>query len=134
MIKAKGLLRSSVEMVDPVFLPSTFATATAQIMVSPAGLNCVAELWLGPNETMKLVTSGLISFVSTGAGQSIGFPVTMPAVGGVTLHVYLDLYVAGYYLMGYVATEDIVLPSGAIGPIIWDGVSPSVLIGPIPWI
>lgn len=119
MIKASELHRVPVEMEDPVFLPSTTAAATALITVSPAGLSCAVELWLGPDQVTKLASSGLIAFVSTGTELSVGFPVTMPAVGGVALHVYLDLYVAGYYFMGYVATEDVILPSGTIGPIIW---------------
>ena len=111
--------RQMLQMVDPVFPPSVSKTAKAPITVSPAGLSCQAELFLGTSPTNKAATSGLISFTSTGAQQLISLPVTMPAAGGVAYHVYLDVYAEGYLLLAYLATEDVIIPSGSVGPITW---------------
>ncbi|MBA7507349.1 hypothetical protein ES706_06068 [subsurface metagenome] len=119
-IKGQGEKRISVDMLDPVMGPGAAATAVAPITVSPAGLACSAELFLGPDEATKVVTSGLISFTSTGATQSVRFPVTMPTDGGVAYHVYLDVYANGYLIVAYIATEDVVIPSGEVGPIVWE--------------
>jgi len=112
--------RVPVAMDDPVFLPTQPCSATAPVTVSPAGLDCSLELWVGPDTSTKLATSGLIPFVSTGAVQPVALPIAMPAVDGVILHVYVDLYIEGYYFLGYIATEDVILPAGTIGTITWD--------------
>lgn len=118
--KGKGPERIKVGMVDPVMAPGSTRTAIAPITVSPAGLNCEAELFLGPDEATKVATSGLIGFTSTGGAQSVSFPVTMPTPGGVAYHVYLDVYANGYLIVAYIATEDVIIPAGAVGPITWE--------------
>ena len=118
--KGKGPERVSVEMLDPVMAPGGTRTAVAPITVSPSGLSCQAELFLGPNVTTKVATSGLKAFTSTGAAQSVRLPVTMPSIGGVAYHVYLDVYVNGTKLLSYIATEDVLIPSGEVGPITWE--------------
>ncbi|GAI98999.1 unnamed protein product [marine sediment metagenome] len=117
--KGKGLERISVEMEDPVMTPGSARTAVAPITVSPSGLSCEAELFLGPNETTKVATSGRRAFTSTGAAQSMSLPVTMPTVGGLAYHVYLDVFVNSYRLLAYQATEDVIIPEGSVGPITW---------------
>lgn len=112
--------RIDVQMADPVFLPGVLKTAKIPITVVPAGLSCGVELFLGPNASTKVATSGLKAFTSTGLQQIVSAPVTMPAATGVTYHVYIDLYVAGMYLAGYTATEDVIIPSGSVGPIVWE--------------
>lgn len=112
--------RIIVEMDDPVFGPGITKTAKVPVDVDPSGLSCQLEVFLGPNATTKVATSGLKAFTSTGLQQTINAAITMPAAAGVSYHVYIDLYVAGYYLAGYQATEDVVIPSGLIGPIIWE--------------
>ena len=102
-ISGEGPERLSVEMLDPVMLPGTTRTAKAPITVSPSGLSCEAELFLGPSEATKVVTSGRKAFTSTGVAQSVRLPITMPTAGGV-YHVYLDVYVNGYRLLAYQAT------------------------------
>jgi hypothetical protein len=111
--------RQLLHMDDPVFAPSVSKTGKAPIAVAPAGLSCEVELFLGTSPTNKASTSGLISFTSTGSQQLISLPVTMPAAGGVAYHVYLDVYAEGYLLLAYLATEDVVIPSGSVGPITW---------------
>lgn len=111
--------RIAVQMDDPIFLPGVAKTATAPITISPSGLACQAELYLGISPATKVVTSGLVSFTSTGAQQTVSLPVTMPAVSGVAYHVYLDVYVEGMLLLAYFATEDVVIPAGSVGPIVW---------------
>lgn len=113
-------MREKVEMADPVFGPGSGKVAVAPITVSPAGLSCQAELFLGPDDTTKIVTSGLISFTSTGATQSVRLPITMPSDGGASYHVYIDVYAEGYLLVAYVATEDVIIPYGEVGPIDWE--------------
>ncbi len=112
--------RIKLDMVDLVFAPGDLRTAVAPITVSPSGLSCEAELYLGPDEATKVATSGLIAFTSTGAVQSVRLPVTMPTAAGVAYHVYLDVYAHGYLLVAYIAIEDVIIPSGAVGPIVWE--------------
>jgi hypothetical protein len=103
-----------------IFPPSVLKTAKVPVDVDPSGLACELEVFLGPNDTTKVATSGRIPFTSTGSGQIISAPVTMPSAGGLAYHVYIDLYVEGYYLVGYQATEDVVIPSGSISPPSWE--------------
>uniref|UniRef100_A0A6M3MC05 Uncharacterized protein n=1 Tax=viral metagenome TaxID=1070528 RepID=A0A6M3MC05_9ZZZZ len=112
--------RQKVEMPDPVMAPGVARTAVAPIAISPAGLNCEAELFLGPNDTTKVATSGRKAFISTGAAQSVRLPVTMPPAGGVAYHVYLDVFAEGYRVLAYQATEDVIIPSGQVGEIVWE--------------
>lgn len=119
-LKGEGPDRISVDMLDPVMGPGTARAAVAPITVSPSGLACEAELFLGPDENTKVATSGMRAFTSTGAPQSVSFPVTMPSPGGFAYHVYLDVYANGYLLVAYIATEDVIIPSGQVGPITWD--------------
>lgn len=112
--------RIRLEMADPILGPGEARTAVAPITVSPSGLSCSAELFLGPDEATKSATSGIIAFTSTGAAQSVRFPVTMPAVGGVAYHVFLDVYANGILLVSYVATEDVIIPAATVGPITWE--------------
>ncbi len=112
--------RIKLDMADPVFAPGDIRTAVAPITISPAGLGCEAELYLGPDEATKVATSGLVAFTSTGAVQSVRLPVTMPAAGGVAYHVYLDVYANGYLIVAYIATEDVIIPTGEVGPITWE--------------
>ena len=119
-LKGQGPNRISLDMVDPVMAPGDTRTAVAPITVSPSGLACSAELYLGPDEATKVATSGLIAFTSTGVAQSVSFPVTMPSPGGFAYHVYLDVYANGYLIVAYIATEDVIIPSGEVGPITWE--------------
>jgi len=118
--KGQGPKRLQVEMLDPLMGPGQAATAVAPITVSPSGLSCNAELFVGPNETTKSATSGMIAFSSTGAAQSVRFPIIMPAVGGIAYHVYLDVYADSALIVSYIATEDVIIPSGSVGPIVWE--------------
>lgn len=119
-IKGQGPERISLDMLDPVMGPGTPHTAVAPITVSPSGLSCGAELFLGPDEATKVATSGMRAFTSTGAPQSVSFPVTMPSPGGFAYHVYLDVYANGYLIVAYIATEDVTVPAGEVGPIVWE--------------
>lgn len=92
----------------PEFAPSEAKTAVAPITVSPAGLSCEVELYLGPDELTKVATSGAIPFTSTGASQDVLLPVAMPATEG-TYHVYVDVYAGGYLIAAYQAIEDVVI-------------------------
>lgn len=115
----KGPERISVDMPDPIMLPGTTQTAVAPITVSPSGLSCSAELFLGPNDATKVATSGKKSFTSTGAPQSVRLPVTMPTAGA-AYHVYLDVFANGYRILAYQATEDVIIPSGKVDEIVWE--------------
>lgn len=118
--KGRGPKRLQVEMLDPLMGPGQAAAGVAPITVKPSGLSCQAELFLGPDGATKVATSGMVAFSSTGVAQSVRFPVTMPAAGGVAYHVYLDVYADGILLVSYVATEDVVIPTATVGPITWE--------------
>ncbi len=120
--RGEGPERIQVEMLDPILAPGSTRTAKAPITAKPAGMACQVELFLGPNATTKSATSGMVSFTSTGTSQDVNLPVTMPtpAAGeGADYHVYIDVYAGGMKFMSYIATEDVVIPGGSIGPITW---------------
>lgn len=102
----------------PEFAPGETKTAIAPITIMPAGLSCEAEVFLGPNDLTKVVSSGRIPFTSTGASQNVHLPVAMPATAG-TYHVYIDVFAEGNRILAYQATEDVVI--AALGPAIING-------------
>jgi hypothetical protein len=110
-------LKEAMTMAN-VFGPGTVKTARAPVTVIPAGLNCQAEIFLGLTDTNKAATSGKISFVSTGAAQTVTFPITMPMTPG-QYNVYIDVWAEGYLLTAYIATEPVIIPSGTVGPPVW---------------
>jgi hypothetical protein len=100
------------------FGPGQAETARIPITVKPAGVTCQVELFLGPDQNTKIATSHLISFVSTGAEQPVLAPITMPTTEA-TYHVYVDLWSGSLSLQRYVSTQDVIIVSGVVGPIIW---------------
>ncbi len=101
-----------------IFGPGSPKTAKVPVTVIPAGLPCQAEIFLGPNDSTKVVTSGPVNFTSTGAAQQVSLPVTMPTVAG-SYHVYINITSGGYLIAAYVATDDVVIPSAVVGPPVW---------------
>ena len=92
----------------PQFEPSVQKTAVAPITVAPAGLNCEAELFLGPNDATPVASSGIRTFLSTGSPQQVSFPVKMPASPG-TYHVYVDVHAGGQLILAYIGAEDVLV-------------------------
>jgi len=90
------------------FAPGEAKMAVAPITVSPSGLACQAEVFLGPDEMTKVVTSGLVPFTSTGVSQDVSLPVTMPSAEG-SYHVYIDVYAEGILIAAYQAIEDVII-------------------------
>lgn len=95
----------------PQFAPGEVKTARAPLTVSPSGLSCEVELFLGPDDMTKVTTSGRIPFTSTGVSQNVRLPVAMPAEG--TYHVFIDVYAEGIPIAAYKATEDVVIAGAA---------------------
>ena len=96
------------------FNPSVSKTGRVPVHVTPGGLPCQLELYLGLN---KAATSGPISFNSTGSSQDVDCPIIMPAAAG-TYHVYLDLTIAASQVLQYIGTEDVVI-AAANNPLIF---------------
>lgn len=120
--RGNGPERIQVEMLDPILAPGSSKTAKVPITAKPSGMACEVEVFLGPNETTKVVTSGRKPFTSTGASQDVNCPITMPtpAAGeGAAYHVYIDVYTGGFRFLAGIGTEDVVIPGGSIGPIAW---------------
>ena len=112
--------RKLIKMDDPVFLPSQTKTATVTVTITPSAIACGAELFIGPNATTKIATSGVKAFTSTGSPQDVSCPVVMPAPSvGTAYHVYIDITVGGVLLLAYQGTEDVVIPAGSVGGITW---------------
>ena len=114
--------RIKVDMPDPILAPGAAKTARVPITAKPAGMACEVEVFLGPNDTTKVVTSGRKPFTSTGASQLVNCPITMPtppAGEGAAYHVYIDVYTGGFRFLAGIGTEDVVIPGGSIGPIDW---------------
>ena len=111
--------RLKVEMLDPILAPGSIMTARVPITAKPAGMACEVEVFLGPNEATKVASSGRKPFTSTEASQSVNCPITMPTGEGAAYHVYIDVYTGGFKFIAGIATEDVVIPGGSIGPITW---------------
>ena len=94
----------------PQFAPSVQKTAVAPITVAPAGLNCEAELFLGPNDATPVASSGIRTFLSTGSPQQVSFHVVMPATPG-AYHVYVDVHAGGQLILAYIGSENVVIAS-----------------------
>lgn len=112
--------RIPVMMEDPVFAAGEMKTAVAPITILPSGLNCEVELFLGSDDQTKVASSGLISFISTGSQQMVSIAIQMPSPGGALYHVYLDVSVEGTPILGAQGIEDVIIPTGSVGPIVWE--------------
>ena len=92
----------------PQFNPGQSKNAVVPVTVQPSGLSCEIEVFLGPNDTTKVATSGLLPFTSTGSQQGIVAPITMPSASG-TYHVFIDVYCEDFLIAAYQAIEDVVI-------------------------
>jgi hypothetical protein len=117
-VKEAKMERVNVRMADPVLGPGSQRVAKVPIVISPAGLACIIELFLGPDENTKVVSNS-VGFTSTGAEQLVQIPVTMPGSGG-AYHVYGDISSEDYRIVGFIGTEDVIIPEGSVGPIEWE--------------
>ena len=90
----------------PPFSPGEVKTAIAPITVKPSGIDCEAELFLGPDDATKIVSSGRVPFVSTGATKNVSLPITMPSAEG-TYHGYIDVFAGGLRFLAYKTISDI---------------------------
>jgi hypothetical protein len=99
------------------FLPGETKHATVDITISPAGLQCTAELFLTADGVTVAATSGQIHFTSTGADQSLQFTIIMPQTPGIYM-VRLIVIAGGVQIASYQGTDEVVItsptPSGAI--------------------
>jgi hypothetical protein len=90
----------------PQFGANEVKTAIVPVTVSPAGVSCEIELFLGLNESNAVASSGLVPFVSTGSAKQVSLPLMMPDNPGV-YHVYIDVLTGGEVFLAYMADEDI---------------------------
>lgn len=111
--------RQKMQMPDPILGTLITYTATGKFPVTPAGISCTAELWLSKDGISKDATSGPRAFTSTGAVQSISFPVTMPA-GGYNYRVFLDILADGIVLALYEAIDQVTVPGVGTPIITWE--------------
>jgi hypothetical protein len=79
--------------------------ASVSLAVTPAGLPCALNVYLGLSEDAP-VSYGQTGFTSSGVSQQVQVSVPMPAAPG-TYHVYLDLYVGGELFRQYQALGDV---------------------------
>lgn len=75
-------------------------TAVVKPTVSPSGIACEIEVWLGPDVNTKSATSGKIAFTSTGTAQNVSVPIVMPATED-SYHVYVGIYIGSLYYINY---------------------------------
>ena len=106
----------------PQFSPSEAKTAIAPITAKPSGMSCEAELFLGPNDATKVVKSGRIPFVSTGAAKNVSLPIVMPSAPG-SYHGYVDVFAGGFRFLAYILTEDVVIAAPVALPFTFSNVS-----------
>jgi PKD repeat protein len=75
------------------FSPGSQHTATVPVKGTPTNVSMQAEVWLGPDSSTKVATSGQIPFTAAGANQNVACPVTMPSAGN--YQVFIDLFSGG---------------------------------------
>ena len=101
-----------------VFSPNAAKTGVLTVKALPAGQNCEVELFLGVNETTKAVTTGKMAFVSSGDFQIVEFNMIMPEAYGM-YNVYIDVYMAGVKVAGWIATDQVLIPEASFGGVTW---------------
>jgi len=99
----------------PQFAPGVAKTAMAPIVAKPSGMSCEAELFLGPDDATKVVSSGLVPFVSTGAAKNVSLPITMPGAPGI-YRGYIDVFAGGLRFLAYNLKEDVVIAAPVAPP------------------
>lgn len=98
----------------PQFQPGETKTAVLSIPVTPAGLECSAELFLTADGTTMAATSGPQTFTSTGVAQGFQLPITMPQDPN-TYQVRLVVMSGGSQIAGFQANEDVVIATSGGG-------------------
>jgi len=105
----------------PQLEPGEIKTAIAPIVAKPSGVDCEAELFLGPDETTQVASSGRVPFVSTGSTKNISLPIAMPSSPG-TYHGYIDVFAGGFRFLAYILKEDVVI-AAPTGPLELGGIT-----------
>jgi len=107
-------------MAAYIFQPSQAKTAKLPLNLDPSlvGLALTAELFLSKDGgTTKAATSGKIPFTAA-TTQNITMPITMPAAAG-AYKAYIDILYGNAFFLGFVDVNDILIPGGSVGPIVW---------------
>lgn len=91
----------------PQFIPGELKTAQVGITVNPAGLSCMAEMYLVQDSIPKTEVVS-VPFTSTGAGKTISIPLVMPEVEG-EYQVWLDILAEGTPFAFYRGVEGVTL-------------------------
>lgn len=91
----------------PEFAPNENKVATLPVIFDPPGINCEAELFLGPNETDRVAISERRQFTSTGEKQDVELTIVLPSSPG-SYTAYVDIEVGGK-LWGFYDPEVIVI-------------------------
>lgn len=105
-------------MAAIIFAAGSAHTGTVPLTVSPSGLSCTAELFVGPNATTKTATSGPIAFTSTGASQNVVCPVTMPSTAQ-ALSDYLNVVTGGVLIGAFAGGATIEIVTVTVGTVTW---------------
>ena len=101
-----------------VFSPGVMKAPSVRVSTGLAGMQCGVELFLGPNASTKVATSGLVEYVSTAGVDTIQLPIVMPSVSSI-YKVYVDFYINGELSKGFVGTEDVAIPNIEFGGVTW---------------
>jgi len=101
-----------------VFPAGAQKTATLPITFPAIGA-CQIEMFMSSDGgTTKATTSGKIAFNPTGAAQNVAFSIKMPAAGGI-YKAFGEVSFGGAVVWGFYDVEDIAIPVGTVGPIVW---------------
>lgn len=95
---------------DPVFTVGSLHIAAVTISILPAGVNCSARLFIGPDHNTIIASSGLVDFVS-GEQATVFLGIEMPGAPGV-YKAFLDVFSGAELIKAYQATEDVVIEAG----------------------
>jgi len=102
-----------------VFGPGTQRTAVVPVKVSPSGIACSCEVFIGPDENTPLATSGKVPFVSAADPVPVECIVVMPTQEG-TYKAFINIYRDNFILKGFVDDTPITITSQEIGDIVWN--------------
>jgi hypothetical protein len=107
-------------MAAYIFQPSQAKTAKLPLNLdaSLVGLALTAEVFLSKDGgSTKASTSGKVAFTAAST-QNINLPINMPAAAG-AYKAYIDILYGNAFFLGFVDVNDILIPGGSVGPIVW---------------
>lgn len=97
---------TNIVTIQRQFTPGATKTVITGVTVTPSGLPCQLEVFLGASIMVKAATTGKIDFVSTGMYQTIYSSIVLPQTVGL-YHVYVNVWCGTTLLTTYMSPNDV---------------------------